>query len=165
MNQRDQMQRGGRAKVKQKRNDPKRWPTYALMFICGLLLVAGFFLAGRQHFSSMDTGMKNSRLRKQVDELEAEKRRLLLTREVSLSPSEIKKAAKKTGLAEQSTAEPETIQIASVTKDRTSQSAQITTKPMVVKTAAVEPARPSTAAVLSKATKLISQARKPLSTE
>lgn len=165
MNQRDQMQRGGRAKVKQKRNDPKRWPTYALMFICGLLLVAGFFLAGRQHFSSMDTGMKNSRLRKQVDELEAEKRRLLLTREVSLSPSEIKKAAKKTGLAEQSTAEPETIQIASVTKDRTSQSAQITTKPMVVKTAAVEPAKPSTAAVLSKATKLISQARKPLSTE
>ena len=33
--------------------------------------------------------MKNSRLRKQIDDLESEKRRLLLAREVSLSPAEI----------------------------------------------------------------------------
>ena len=55
-----------------------RMKSYALMSACALLLVAGFFFAGRQHFASMDYGMKNARLRKQVDELESEKRRLLL---------------------------------------------------------------------------------------
>ncbi len=39
--------------------------------------------------------MKNSRLRKQVDDLETEKRRLLLAREVAQSPNEIKRAALK----------------------------------------------------------------------
>ncbi|MEP6848208.1 MAG: hypothetical protein ABI999_05080 [Acidobacteriota bacterium] len=43
----------------------------------------------------MDYGIRNSRLRKQLDEMEAEKRRLLLSREISLSPAELMKAARK----------------------------------------------------------------------
>ena len=117
----------------------RRWPSYMLMLVCGLMLVSGFFLAGRQHFSSMDYGMKNSRLRKQVDELEAEKRRLLLAREVSLSPAEIKKAAKRSGMTDPTEGEI-VAQVASTTKEKAATpvaSAEI--KLMIVKTAAVSP--------------------------
>jgi hypothetical protein len=69
-----------------------------LIAMCGSILVAGFFFAARQHFSSIDYGIKNSRLRRQIDELEAEKRRLLLAKEVSLSPAQIRKTALKLGL-------------------------------------------------------------------
>lgn len=72
---------------------------YVLMTIlCGLFLVVGFFFAASQHFSAMKYGMKNSALRKQIDELETEKRQLMLAKEIALSPAEIKKAAKKMGL-------------------------------------------------------------------
>jgi len=83
-----------------KNGQPKRWRICALTLLSGLLIGAGFFFAGRQHFSSMDFSIKNSRLRKQIDDLESEKRRLLLAREIALSPTEIKKAAKKAGLNE-----------------------------------------------------------------
>jgi hypothetical protein len=82
--------------------DPIPWRQCLLTLICGLFLVIGFFGAARQHFSSIDFGIKNSKLRKQVDELEAEKRRMLLTKEVVLSPGEIKKSAKKIGFTEMS---------------------------------------------------------------
>ena len=95
------------AKPTQETRQPRRWPTRTLILVCGLTPVSGFFLAGRQHFSSMDYGMKNSRLRKQIDDLQAEKRRLLLAREISLSPAEIKKAAKKVGFTDASEPEPE----------------------------------------------------------
>ncbi len=65
-----------------------------------MILVVGFFFAARQHFSSIDFGIKNSKLRKQIDELESDKRRLILAKEIALSPAEIKKAAKKIGLTE-----------------------------------------------------------------
>lgn len=68
-----------------------------LMFACGACLIVGFFFAARQHFSSIDYSIKNSRLRKMSDELESDKRRLLLAKEIALSPSEIKKAAQKIG--------------------------------------------------------------------
>ena len=66
-----------------------------LTVICGSVLIAGFFFAARQHFSSIDYGFKNSRLRMQVDQLEAEKRRLLLAKEISISPVELMKAQKR----------------------------------------------------------------------
>ena len=65
-----------------------------------MILVVGFFFAARQHFSSIDFGIKNSRLRKQIEELESSKRRLILAKEIALSPAEIKKAARKIGLRE-----------------------------------------------------------------
>jgi len=78
-----------------KRSTPKRSRAkmWLGMLACLTVLACGFFFAARQHFSSMDFGMKNSRLRKQIDDLESEKSRLLLAREVSLSPAELKKAA------------------------------------------------------------------------
>ncbi|MBA2620533.1 MAG: hypothetical protein H0U87_04970 [Acidobacteria bacterium] len=71
---------------------------YRLLLLgCGLFLIVGFFFAARQHFASMDFSMKNSRLRKMSAELEDDKRRLLLAKEIALSPAEIKKAAQKIG--------------------------------------------------------------------
>ncbi|MEO6051702.1 MAG: hypothetical protein ABIP78_10280 [Pyrinomonadaceae bacterium] len=148
-------------------NDSKRWRTYALMAVCGLLLVSGFFFAGREHFSSMDYGMKNSRLRKQVDELQAEKRRLLLAREVSLSPNEIKKAAKKTGMIDTATAEFNLAQASPVTKEKaTTQPPAAEIKSMIIRTAAVTPvATMRVAAVYSQTEKLEKPVKKTLSTE
>ena len=88
--------------------DPMPWRYCFLTLVCGLVLAVGFFFAARQHFSSMDYGMKNSKLRKQKDELEAARRQLLLNKEISLSPSEIKKAAKKIGLTDMTAANIET---------------------------------------------------------
>lgn len=68
-----------------------------LTMLCGAILVAGFFSAARQHFASMDYSIKNSRLRGQLNELENEKRRLLLAKEIALSPIELMKAAKRIG--------------------------------------------------------------------
>lgn len=70
------------------------WSYLLIVLFCGAVLATGFFFAARQHFTSMDLGMKNSKLRNQVDNLEAEKRRLLLAKEVALSPFEIGKASR-----------------------------------------------------------------------
>ncbi|MBX7054741.1 MAG: hypothetical protein K1X36_07280 [Pyrinomonadaceae bacterium] len=78
-----------------------RLQLYVLMGIFVAILVTGFFFAARQHFASIDYGIRNSKLRKQLDDLETEKRRLLLAREVSVAPSQIKQAAKKLGIGSQ----------------------------------------------------------------
>lgn len=70
------------------------WSYIILVIICGAVLAAGFFFAGLQHFTAMEYGLKNSTLRNRIEGLEAEKRRLLLAKEVALSPREIRKAAK-----------------------------------------------------------------------
>lgn len=85
------------SKVSRQR-DPIPWTYCLLTTVCGLLLVAGFFYAARSHFSSMDYAMKNAELRKQIEELKSETRRLKLSKEIALSPAEIKKAAEKLGL-------------------------------------------------------------------
>ncbi len=143
-----------RTRAKRKQSEPNRLRTYALMIVCGMVLVSGFFFAARQHFSSMDYGMRNSRLQRQVDELEAEKRRLLLAREVTLSPSEIKKAIRRTGFAEYASATDEMAQVAPATRDKAIPAAASKTKPTVVKTAAVSPASTSISAVYSKVEKI-----------
>ena len=48
----------------------------------------------------MDLGMRNSKLRKQVDDLESENRRLTLAREIAISPAEITKTARHLGFME-----------------------------------------------------------------
>lgn len=68
-----------------------------LLIICAAVIAAGFFFAARQHFMSMELGIKNSKLRKQVEDLESEQRRLLLAREVVRSPGEIKRLARNIG--------------------------------------------------------------------
>lgn len=78
------------------------WSFMLLLIVCAGFVAAGFFLAARQHFISMEYGLKNSTLRRQLQDLETEKRRLLLAREVSLSPMSIKKAAHTIGLRQSS---------------------------------------------------------------
>ena len=70
------------------------WRNVAVLVVCGTVLAAGFFFAARQHFSSMELGIKNSQLRKQLSDLEAENRRLSLVKEVALSPVAIQKASR-----------------------------------------------------------------------
>lgn len=114
--------------------------TYSLIAMCMLLFVAGLFFAGRQHFSSMDYGMKNSRLRKQVDELESEKRRLLLARETSMSPIEIKKAAKRVGLFGDEGPEQVVAEVMPATKQKDVPTTSAPSNPLITKTVAVAPA-------------------------
>ena len=78
-----------------------RTPTtllYILLTIaCAAFLATGFFFAARQHFAAMDLGMKNSKLRKQIEEMEAQNRQLVLAREIGRSPAEVKRTASNKG--------------------------------------------------------------------
>ena len=89
--------------------DPIPWRYCLLTLVCGLILVGGFFWAARQHFSAMDFGIKNAKLRKSKSDLETEQRRLALVKEMSLSPAEIKKFAQKNGLQDLTVQSIETI--------------------------------------------------------
>ena len=129
------------------------------------MLVSGFFFAGRQHFTSMDFGMKNSRLRRQVDELEAEKRRLLLAREVSLSPAEVKKAAIKTGMIDPTPDESEVAQVVSTAKEKAIPATVSTIKPLIIKTAVVSEAASRVTVAYAKTEKLEKPAKKQVPAE
>lgn len=120
--------------------DPIPWRYCLLTLVCGLLLVVGFFWAARQHFSAMDFGIKNAKLRQQKESLEAEQRRLYLSREISLSPGEIKKVAKKIGLQNLTA---ESIEVISSLKNSVGEAINLTTdqnkqKPLVNKTSKIE---------------------------
>lgn len=84
------------------------WQYYATATICCVVLVAGFFFAARQHFSSMEYGLQNSQLRHQLNELQSEKRKLLVTREVSMSPTELRKAVRRIGFTDSPAVQSET---------------------------------------------------------
>ena len=74
------------------------WVYIAVTIACVCFLAIGFFFAARQHFMAMDLGIKNSKLRKQIEEMEGENRRLVLAREVVRSPLEMKRIAARRGL-------------------------------------------------------------------
>ena len=74
------------------------WVYIAVTIACVCFLAIGFFLAARQHFTAMDLGIKNSKLRKQLEEMEGENRRLVLAREVVRSPLEMRRIAARRGL-------------------------------------------------------------------
>lgn len=103
---------------KRNQSDRSRAKMWLAMLACMTVLMCGFFFAARQHFSSMDFGMKNSRLRKQIDDLESEKRRLLLAREVSLSATELKKAATRVKLTVGDAVTPELASMTSTAKSK-----------------------------------------------
>ena len=73
------------------------WTHFAITAIAAIALAAGLFFAASQHFSSMELGIKNAKLRSQLAELENEKRRLELSREIALTPAELKRSAKTLG--------------------------------------------------------------------
>lgn len=154
-----------------KRNAPSiadaapRARTYLLIVICMLLFVAGLFFAARQNFSSMDYGMRNSRLRKQIDELESEKRRLLLAREISMSPTEIKKAAKRVGLFGEETSEQVVAQVTAATKEKAVVQTNAPSNPLITKTVAVAPAVKIETASYEKSAKPATQSTKKTATD
>jgi len=147
-----------------KKKSISRWFTYTLILGCALMLGSGFFFAAQQHFSSMDYGMKNSRLRKQIDQLEAEKRRLLLAREISLSPAEIKKVAKKVGILDPLPTDAPVVQLAS-THEKATPPVAPDGKPLVVKTVAVTPAPPTVAASFQKPVKSVKDEKRTIAAE
>ena len=106
-----------------------------------MFLVVGFFGAARQHFSSIDYGIKNSKLRKQIEELQSENRRLLLSKEIALSPGEIKKSAKQIGMVELSASN---IEIFSTREEK--QIKEKTVQPLVEKTVISKPVKEVAAA-------------------
>lgn len=79
---------------------PISWGYVLITLFCVAIIAVGFFFAGLQHFATIDLSFKNSKLRKQVDDLGSEKRRLLLAKEVALSPAEITKTARSLGFRE-----------------------------------------------------------------
>jgi hypothetical protein len=105
---------------------PLRWRLVLFTAICACVLAAGFFFAARQHFSTIDLGLKNSKLRKQIDDLESERRRLVLAKEVSISPIQM---ARKTqhDLREEPKGVPEEQEVARIEKKET---ASVETKPV-----------------------------------
>jgi len=125
--------------------DPIPWRYCLLTLVSGTFLVGGFFFAARSHFASIDFGIKNSSLKKQLENLEAEKRRLTLLKEIALSPAEIKKAAKKIGLTEITASNFETVRSSSggaeerAEKLPTPKNAAERPKPLVEKTVDSKP--------------------------
>jgi len=102
---------------------------YVLLTIaCAAFLATGFFFAARQHFAAMDLGMKNSTLRKQIEEMEAQKRNLVLAREIVRSPAEMKRIAANKGFRQRGTS------IAPMMA-----SATTSNKPLVERTSMIEP--------------------------
>jgi len=136
-------------KGRQTRQEVQNRSSIAIIFVLvlgALMFATGVFLAGRQHFSSVDYGMKNSKLRKQIEALETEKRRLILAKEISLSPTELRKAAKKAGLLVEPGAEtqaPAAVQASVKTTEAPAPAKTAPNNPLVVKTASVAAARPA----------------------
>lgn len=128
-------------------HDPIPWRYCILTLICGLLLVVGFFWAARQHFSAMDLGIKNAKLRQQKSSLESEQRLLERNKEVSLAPAEITKAAKKLGLQDLTA---ESFEVIAKVKDKLIEQNPLSAKTFVAKTSKVEKAEPEKKAVDSK---------------
>lgn len=78
---------------------------YVLLTIaCAAFLATGFFFAARQHFAAMDLGMNNSTLRKQIEEMEGQKRQLVLAREMVRSPAEMQRIATNKGFRQRDAA-------------------------------------------------------------
>lgn len=116
------------------------WTFVLLVIVCACVVGTGFFFAARQHFNSIDYGIKNSKLRDQLQNLEAEKRRLLLAREVALSPLSMRKAARGLGLRESS----EMAQAVTVSAKVPATIANIpNTEPVPVRVAAARPVEPA----------------------
>ncbi|MCW5959380.1 MAG: hypothetical protein KIS76_04405 [Pyrinomonadaceae bacterium] len=103
--------------------------------ICGIILVVGLIGAARQQFASINYGIKNAKLKKQVEELKSEQRRLQLNREVAMSPAEIKRAARRIGFTEMTAQNIQTFEANREAKEEFSKTIQ----PKVLKTAMTLP--------------------------
>lgn len=85
--------------------------TILITFICGCVIIAGIFFAASQHFSAMNIGMQNSKLRKQLDDFQAENRRLTLSKEIAMSPGQVRKLAREIGMNDSDIADQPVIKL------------------------------------------------------
>ena len=129
-----------------------KWRYFLVVLVCGFVIAAGFFFAARQHFASMDYSIKNSSLKKQIEDLEAENRRLQLAREIALSPAEIRKASRASVIR------------AAATSNKTPSVQKISLRDSSIPTTAVSPAVVSDAVSLPAKAKLSPAAAKSEST-
>lgn len=136
-------------------NPSVSWRAVFLIIVCVAILAAGFFFAARQHFSAMEFGINNSRLRKQVEDLNAENRRLQLAREVVRSPGEVMRLARVRGFESRI----ENAALAVVPAKAVAAPAQ------VVKTAVSEPAKASAASLPTVKSTVISKPAKRVETQ
>lgn len=77
----------------------RTWIYIVITLFAAAILAVGFFYAAKQHFSAMELSFRNSSMRQQIAELESERRRLTLEREIARSPAEIKRTARRLGFA------------------------------------------------------------------
>jgi hypothetical protein len=94
---RNQLKERNVEKVRRERA-PMPWQYFLLSVVCGLVLAFGFFYAAKQHFSTIESSMKNSDMRKAKEKLVAEQRKLKVERDEVSSEAYIEKAGLKIGL-------------------------------------------------------------------
>ena len=110
--------------IVRRESEAPSWKFLLTVVGCGAVLVGGFLFAAKTHFASINYCLQNSDLKKKVADLEAEKRRLLLNREVAMAPAEIRKSARKIGLVDATA-----LNIAAVTAPQ-----PVVSNPLIVKT-------------------------------
>jgi hypothetical protein len=88
------------SKVRRQR-DPIPWKYCVLTAVCGLILAGGFFVAAKQHFSSIEYAMKNAELRQKITILNNAERKLIVERERASSPRQVTKLARHIGFMPQ----------------------------------------------------------------
>jgi hypothetical protein len=147
------------------KDDSKKLSKYIVLFGCGLILISGFFFAARQHFAAMDYGIKNSRLRKQIDDLKAEKQRLLFARELSVSPNEIKRSAEKAGLFGSRRENAAAPRLASTGPDMRMTSSSRDSEPTIIRTGSVQPTAPQTQKAVQRIERTDNKAKIAVSSE
>ena len=94
---RNQIKERSIEKVRRERA-PVPWQYCLIGLLCAVILAFGFFFAAKQHFSSIDLSMKNSKMRETKEKLEADQRKLKAEREGVSSEAAIEKAGLKMGL-------------------------------------------------------------------
>ena len=94
---RNQIKERSIEKVRRERA-PVPWQYCLVSLACAVILAFGFFFAAKQHFSSIEFGMKNSDMRKAKEKLVADQRKLRAERDEVSSEANIEKAGLKIGL-------------------------------------------------------------------
>ncbi len=78
--------------------DLRQWWRGLSSIAVGIMVVLGFAVAARQHFTAHEFSVENVKLQRECEQLKNEQKRLLLEREMALSLDRLKQKAVKIGL-------------------------------------------------------------------